>query len=64
MIVPLHPKQVWQTVFSMLTAYVMQTPPESADANIQNSYLVNEGTNGEGHGSLTELGLTYKSFPC
>ena len=47
-----------------LTTNCAQTPPESADANIQNSYLVDESANGEGDGSLTELGLTYRSFPC
>ena len=42
----------------------MQTPPETPDANIQNSYLVNESINGGGNGSLTELGQVYATYPC
>lgn len=42
----------------------LQTPPEGTDANIQNSYLVDESISGSGNDSLTELGQAYASYPC
>lgn len=44
--------------------YFVQTPPEAADPNIQNSYLVNIAVNGNGNDSLTALGQAFRSFPC
>lgn len=44
--------------------FVLQTPAEGVDANIQNSYLVNKDHTGSGDGSLSVLGQTYANFPC
>ncbi|KAA6419317.1 MAG: hypothetical protein FRX49_10716 [Trebouxia sp. A1-2] len=44
--------------------HLLQTPPESTDPNIQNSYMVNESVGGKGNGTLTPLGQTYTSITC